>query len=378
MRDPDARPLRSILVDLFRHSIDEPIDDEAFNRAALRVFRYQFARNSAYAAFCVRRERTPDDIDHWTRIPAVPTAAFREVPLVAGSPDDAEAVFRTSGTTAPAERRGIHYVLDVSIYHFSLIPNFAACVLPDGAELRLLSLIPPGAELPDSSLSHMVSVLVDRLGASASGFFASASHGIADERIADALSEAVADDAPVCLLGTSFAFVHWLDRAAARGERYELPAGSRLMDTGGYKGRSREVDADEMRLRYHEMLGISPSHCVNEYGMTEMCSQFYDSSLRDSARGRERGRHKLVPPWVRTRVVHPETLDPVAHGETGLLQHFDLANLNSVMAIQTEDAGFAIGDGFHLLGRAPGATPRGCSIAMDLLLEAVAGKRRRP
>ena len=374
----EARPLRTILVDLFRHTIDEPIEDELFNRAALRVFHYQFVRNAAYAAFCERRERRPNQIDHWSEIPAVPTAAFKEVPLVTGSPDHAEAIFRTSGTSAGPEKRGIHYVLDVSIYHFALIPNFAACVLPDGAELRLLSLIPSGAELPDSSLSHMVSVLVDRLGAPNSGFFASASHGIADAHVAAALEHAEADDVPVCLLGTSFAFVHWLDRAAARGERYALPAGSRVMDTGGYKGRSREVDADEMRQRYHEMLGVPPSHCINEYGMTEMCSQFYDSSLRDTARGRERARHKLVPPWVRTRVVDPETLDPVAPGEIGLLQHFDLANLNSVMAIQTEDAGFAVEDGLHLLGRAPGATPRGCSIAMDMLLEALGTHRRRP
>jgi hypothetical protein len=378
MRDPHARPLRSILVDLFRQPIDEPIDDDAFNRTALRVFRYQYARNSAYAAFCARRERDPDHVDHWTLIPAVPTAAFKEVPLITGRPGRAEAVFRTSGTTAGPEKRGVHYVLDISLYHFSLIPNFAACVLPDGAELRLLSLIPSGAELPDSSLSHMVSVLVDRLGAPASGFFASASHGIGDERIAAALAAAEADAAPVGLLGTSFAFVHWLDRVAARGERYDLPAGSRLVDTGGYKGRSREVDADEMRRRYHAMLGVPPSHCINEYGMTEMCSQFYDSSLRDDVRGRARGRVKLVPPWVRTRVVDPETLEPLAPGATGLLQHFDLANLNSVMAIQTEDTGFAVDGGFHLLGRASGATPRGCSIAMDVLLEAIAEHRRRP
>jgi hypothetical protein len=150
------------------------------------------------------------------------------------------------------------------------------------------------------------------------------------------------------------------------------------MDTGGYKGRSREVAEDELRRLYHELLGIPLTHCVNEYGMTEMCSQFYDSSLRDHVRGRERDRRKIVPPWVRTRVVDPETLLPVAEGTTGLLQHFDLANVNSVMAIQTEDLGFAAGDdGFQLLGRVPGASPRGCSIAMDLLLEAVETQRRK-
>ena len=377
VRDPEGRSLRAALVDLFQQPIDDAIDDDSFNRVALRIFQYQFARNAPYAAFCSRRDRTPDRIDHWTQIPAVPTGAFKEVPLVAGDAALAEAVFRTSGTTAGAEKRGVHHVLDVSIYHFALIPNFAACLLPDGAELRILSLIPPTAELPDSSLSHMASVLVDRLGAQHSGFFASAAQGIDDERIRAALQQAQHDAVPVCLLGTSFAFVHWLDRLGARGERHALPAGSRLMDTGGYKGRSRVVDEDEMRGVYHDLLGVPRTHAVNEYGMTEMCSQFYDSSLRDFVRARQRRRHKLVPPWVRTRVVDPETLEPLADGTVGLLQHFDLANVNSVMAIQTEDLGCVVEGGFHLLGRAPGATPRGCSIAMDVLLEVVDSGRRR-
>ena len=376
MRDAEGRALRTVLVDLFSLSLDESPADDEFNRVALRIFAYQYAHNAPYAKFCDRRERTPHDVQHWTDIPAVPTAAFKEVPLVTVAPSQAEATFRTSGTTHGNEKRGIHYIPDVSLYHFALIPNFAACMLPDGAELRMLSLVPPGGDLPDSSLSHMVGVVLDRLGAPGSGHYATAAYGIDDARFSGALAAAVEDSVPVCILGTSFAFVHWLDRAAARDEAYALPDGSRLMDTGGYKGRSREVAETELRDMYQRVLGIPATHCINEYGMTEMCSQFYDSSLRDAVKGRDRPRRKLVPPWVRTRVVHPETLEPVAGGDTGLLQHFDLANVGSVIAVQTEDLGTALDDGFVLLGRASGATPRGCSIAMDLLLEAVESRRR--
>lgn len=365
MRDPEGRALRRALQELLARPFRSDVADDEFNQLALRIFHWQFANNPPFARFCERRGRSPADVDHWTAIPAVPTAAFREVPLVAGSPAAAEAVFRTSGTTSAGEKRGVHYIMDLSIYHFSLIPNFAECVLPDGAELTMLSLVPPAAELPDSSLSHMVEVVMDRLGGPGSAHYASASHGIDDTRLANALRLAEADARPVCLLGTSFAFVHLLDRMAARTERYALPAGSRLMDTGGYKGRSREVEEGELRAMYQSRLGIPASHCVNEYGMTEMCSQFYDSTLRDSG-----PRRKVVPPWVRTRVVEPESLQPVSAGTVGLLQHFDLANAGSVCAIQTEDLGVAEGDGFRLLGRSPGATPRGCSIAMDLILEA--------
>jgi hypothetical protein len=377
MADGGGRAVRASIVDLLAQPLDEAVDDDAFNRLALRAFELQYARNAPYAAYCGRRGLEPGNVDHWTQVPAVPTAAFKEVALVAGDPAAAEAVFRTSGTTQGHEKRGVHYVLDVALYHFSLIPNFAGCVLPDGAELPMLSLVPPPSDLPDSSLSHMVAVVLDRLGARDSGWFATAARGIDDDRFTGRLEQAAGEGTPVCILGTSFAFVHCLDRMAARGERFDLPAGSRIMDTGGYKGRSRELDEAELRGLYQERLGVPPSHCVNEYGMTEMCSQFYDSTLRDAVRRRDRPRRKLVPPWVRTRVVDPATLEPLPAGEIGLLQHFDLANFGSVMAIQTEDLGVAVDDGFTLLGRAPGATPRGCSIAMDLLLEGV-GRQSRP
>ena len=376
MRELQARELRTALVDVFSHPIDEPLADEAFNQLALRIFAFQYAHNIPYARFCDRRDRTPRDVTHWTEIPAVPTAAFKEVALTTADPAAAEATFRTSGTTQGGEKRGVHYVPDLSIYHFSLIPNFAACLLPDGAELRILSLVPSTAELPDSSLSHMVAVVLERLGRDDSAYCASAARGIDDDRFRDALVAAQQEGERVCILGTSFAFVHWLDRATARAERYALPAGSRLMDTGGYKGRSREVAEHTLRQMYQDVFGIDAAYCINEYGMTEMCSQFYDTSLRDVVKKRQRERRKLVPPWVRTRVVDPETLEPLPQGSTGLLQHFDLANIGSVMAIQTEDLASAVDGGFRLHGRAAGATPRGCSIAMDMLLEAVDARRR--
>jgi hypothetical protein len=157
-----------------------------------------------------------------------------------------------------------------------------------------------------------------------------------------------------------------------RGMRHRLRDGSRLMDTGGFKGRSREVGRDELRATYLDLLGLPPTHCINEYGMTELCSQFYDASLRDAIVRRTLGPdRKVVPPWVRTEVVHPETLDPVPDGTTGLLRHTDLANIGSVIAVQTEDVGVIVDGGFRVIGRTAGAQPRGCSIAMDDMLEAV-------
>ena len=131
------------------------------------------------------------------------------------------------------------------------------------------------------------------------------------------------------------------------------------MDTGGFKGSERTITAAALRALYTTHLGVPAEIVINEYGMTEMLSQFYDA--QEVKRG---------PPWVRTIVVDPETLRELPHGETGLLRHVDLANLFSVSAIQTEDVGRMANDGFELLGRIAGAAPRGCSIAMDIFLSA--------
>lgn len=388
MLDRDAGPLRTQLLNLFAAGADAPLDDDAFDRLALRVFAYAFDHVAAYAAYCRARDRLPGRVGHWTEIPAVPTAAFKEVPLLATGAV-AERVFRTSGTTRGPERRGVHAVADLALYRASLRATFQAYLLPDGARLRFLSLMPPAHELRDSSLAFMITDVTDAFGAPGSASFADAD-GLDYQGLEAAAAKAEDDGEPVLLLGTSAAFIHWLDRLAEDGRAFRLPAGSRLMDTGGFKGRGRRVEPAELRSAYARRLGLGPAHCVNEYGMTEMLSQLYDTSLRDGAGsgvghglGIEDGagdadgpegvmagaRRKAGPSWVRSVAVDPETLEPLPPGRPGLLRHLDLANLGSVPAIQTEDHGAVDGGGVTLLGRATGAPPRGCSIAMDLLLE---------
>ena len=344
--------IRAALHEIMQRGAQSPIPDEQFDDLALAAFAHQFERNAPYRQYCERRSRTPFNVTSWTDIPAVPTAAFKEVTLAAGDATHAKLVFRTSGTTRGAEKRGAHYILDPSLYEASLLPTFQHFVLKGAHRMRMLSLIASETAAPDSSLSYMVATVMRKLGSTGSGFFADA-EGL---RIDELTHELRSAREPVCLLGTSLAFQHWLD--ALGDERFELAAGSCLMDTGGFKGESRSVSAQELRARYTSAFGIPPAGCVNEYGMTELCSQYYDSG--DSI--------KRGPPWLRARIVDPDTLMPVAAGATGILQHFDLANLDSVCAVQTEDLAFERADGFVLLGRAPGATPRGCSIAMDILL----------
>lgn len=365
-----AETLRAEILDGMRTGA---LDDDRFDRLARAAFAHQYARNEPYRRFCERRGAAPASVASWEEIPAVPTDAFKAAALVCGDPARAAAVFRTSGTTAGTERRGTHYLLDLRLYHAALGAGFGAHLLPDGARPRFLSLVPAPAGLPDSSLSHMVGELMGTVAGAGSGYFITGSFGIDYEGLAAALRQAEDAGVPVCIPGTAFAFVHWLDEAAARGDRFRLPPGSRLMDTGGFKGRSREVGRAELYGALRERLGVEPAWMVNEYGMTEMGSQFYDG-VAGRARPDPGERLHAGPPWVRTRATDPETLRLLPHGEVGVLRHWDLANLDSVACIQTADLGVTSPGGFRVLGRATGAEARGCSLAMDDLLSALRGE----
>ncbi|HEX8322147.1 hypothetical protein [Longimicrobium sp.] len=362
-----ADELRSELLSRIRMGPGTAMDDGEFDRLARAVFAHQYACNQPYRLFCDRRGASPDSIAHWGEIPAVPTDAFKAAALVCGDAGaEMAAVFRTSGTTAGPERRGTHHVPDLALYDAALRAGFAAHLLPDGARPRVISLVPPPSALPDSSLSHMAGAVMADFGGEGSGWFVSPDGGIDHQGLGDALCAAERDGEPVCILGTAFAFVHWLDALREAGVRHRLPAGSRLMDTGGFKGRSREVTREELYAGFDELLGVPFAWCVNEYGMTEMSSQFYDG-VAGSALPPSRRLH-MGPAWVRTQATDPETLKPLPHGETGVLRHVDLANLHSVAAIQTADLGITSPEGIRVLGRARGAEARGCSIAMDDLL----------
>jgi len=162
---------------------------------------------------------------------------------------------------------------------------------------------------------------------------------------------------PVLLFGTAFNFVHLLDYWIDHHLKVALPAGSRILETGGYKGRSRVISKPELHNLLTDRLAVPVSHIITEYGMSELSSQAYDGTIPQSRPGPFR-----FPPWARVQIISPETGQPLAQGQTGLIRVFDLANVWSVMAIQTEDLGMEHQSGFELIGRAEGVEPRGCSL----------------
>jgi len=375
----EAERLDTDILAFINEGLEAERDDARFNALALRLFRYQYAHNAAYQKFCASKGGTPATVAEWREIPAIPISAFKLATLACEPVEEAAAVFMSSGTTGGAEHRSRHYHPHLDIYDASVRNCFVGTVVPDVAPgaLLMLSLFPSAGQMPHSSLAHWLDYVIAQFGAPGSRNVVD-DNGLDVGAMTEILREAAGMNTPLCLLGASFSFVHFFDACARAERRFHLPPGSRLMDTGGFKGQSREITRQELYGMAREFLGIPREFSVNMYGMTEHSTQFIDSTIRDRTRGITGPRHKIVPPWARTRVVDSETLEPLPDGEAGLLLHYDLGNRNSVFAVLSEDMGYALGGGFELLGRVKGAEARGCSIAVDELLEAIKQRPERP
>lgn len=353
-------------------AVDGPLDwpEARFDELANKVFAHQYGNNEPYRDFCDRRGVTPADEPGAIGIPAVPTDAFKRVRLFC---DEAEPkrTFRTSGTTGDA--RGAHHFRTLEVYERALHPPFRRFCNPRGRTLRFLALAPSFGDVPESSLSFMLGELVEAYGDGESGFFVGIDGGewrIDVEDIAEAIDEARTDGEPVLLFGTAFAYAELFERV---DRDLSLCDGSVVVETGGFKGRFRQMTREGLYEQFCERFGVelqtrrersAPPRAMSEYGMTELSSQCYT----DEIAGGDRASGLLyAPPWLDVRIVDPVSLEPVGEsGRAGLIRFVDLANVDSVSAIQTSDRGVLHADGgLELLGRAEGAELRGCSLLIE-------------
>lgn len=316
----DAARLARRIADFVRHGGD-------FDALALDLHAWQQGRCR------VRRSLTDRPPQDWTSIPAIPVALFQELEVgtVAGP-----VVFRTSGTSTG--RRGVHRMASTRLADLGARAWAARCV-PD-LPAAGLALLPSPTEAPDSSLGHLVATLCP-----ATTWHVQQGHvdlsGL-EHRLAVAHQ-------PLFVATSAFALADWLD-----AEPPPLPDGSVLMVTGGFKGRRRETDEGALLARARD--GLAPGRIVREYGMTELSSEAW---------GQAEGPYHL-PPWLRCVARDPASGAVLPLGEAGQLGFVDLCNLDGSVSIETLDHGIVHDPHtVTLLGRLPGAEPRGCSLTIE-------------
>ncbi|HVJ18280.1 MAG TPA: acyl-protein synthetase [Polyangiaceae bacterium] len=313
-----------------------------FAALALELAEFQARFSPGFARLVKARGAALDTL---ASIPAVPTDAFRLTRVAVHPPELDRTAFFTSGTTGSA--RGTHY--------FRTLDTYKTLALRDGARgleveapLTVACLATPASS---SSLGTMMAWFHEAWdGGEPRWLVDGDAIDVAELRRAAELGK------PLLLLATAFALVALLDRLA--GERIATPAGSKVMMTGGFKGRIREVESETLRAQVAESLGLEPGNVIGEYGMTELTSQFYEASP---------GTY-VDSPTIRVYAVDGATLEPVGDGEIGLGRIVDLGNVDSAVAIQTQDRVRRVAGGFELLGRAPASSRAAWLLALESLL----------
>lgn len=308
-------------------------NEKAFQQIALAVYRFQFSANSVYGDYCRTLGKTPEHVGSVSGIPFLPIQFFKSHAVKSGAFEPAT-VFQSSGTTGTTSSR--HFVKDLGLYEQSFLAGFERFYGKPEAYC-VLGLLPSYLEQGASSLVYMVDKLIQKSGHPLSGFYL-----YDHERLKETLEKLETAEHKTILFGVSYALLDF-------AERFQLPLRHTiLLETGGMKGRKKELLKTELYAELEKAFSLSEVH--SEYGMTELLSQAYAIN----------GRYRC-PPWM--KVLLRDETDPFSIGHSsGAINVIDLANLWSCSFIATEDLGRLHTDGsFEVLGRLDNTDIRGCS-----------------
>jgi len=321
----------------FKNKIFKLRSNTEFNVLALELFLYQAELNKVYKKYLELLGVKPGEVNKVEDIPHLPISFFKSHEVKTGEWSEQE-VFTSSGTTSM--QRSKHLINDLDLYEQSFLTAFGL-KYGDPAEWCFLALLPSYLERDGSSLIYMADKLIESSGNSNSGFYLDEY-----EKLLQVLNYNQKHKIKTLLLGVSFALVE----LAGRNTNH-LPDIT-IMETGGMKGRRKEMTRQELHTILTSSFGVSGIH--SEYGMTELMSQAYS---------KEKGLFQS-PPWMKVNI--RDTRDPfsrVAYKKTGGINVIDLANIDSCAFIETQDLGRLLPDGsFEVLGRFDQAEIRGCNL----------------
>lgn len=310
---------------------------DTFKEAAFHTFEYQYENCAVYRAYCDLINQPVGSISKLEDIPCLPISFFKNREIKCGAKPTAT-VFRSSGTTATQTSQ--HFISDLKLYEWSFRTAFKR-LYGRIEEYVVLALLPSYLERKDSSLVYMVADMIEKSQQKESGFYL---HDF--EALSTQLQALESRGQKTLLIGVSFAL---LDFASLYPQQLEHTL---VMETGGMKGRKKEMIRTELHHNLASQLGTACIH--SEYGMTELLSQAYCNEIGLF----------IPPPWM--KVFIRDTSDPfslVAAGQTGGLNIMDLANQDSCAFLATQDLGKKYDSGyFEVLGRFDAAEIRGCNL----------------
>jgi hypothetical protein len=353
---------RKVALTLKRLILTSPIDsfDEVlFNSLALILFESQFKSIESYRRYCLDFGVRPQSVAHWSEIPPIPSLAYKYSRIVSNILYDPSFIYHTSGTSDSTP--GIIYRSKEAeaICRLAQLRAHREFVLPEGNKMIFYSLVPPSSYLPHSAAVRSINMRMRLSGTEESRSFFK-EQGVDYRQLQIALKDAQDKEYKVALHGSTTSWFNFFQICRNEGHSFRLPYGSRINHGGGNKSQLGEFSPDKFRQDAELFLGIPQFMNINVLGMTELGSQFYDNTLRSHYIGRDTPRVKSFLPWTRTLVVDPVSLKPVSKGEIGILIHFDLSLTENILALQTEDLGYLVEEGFEIVGRMARSEQRGC------------------
>ena len=320
-----------------RKRIFEITTTDDFNALALEIFYFQATENKVYNAYLKHLETRPEEVTSLAEVPYLPIQFFKTHSVLTGEVKP-EQVFTSSGTTGANTSQ--HLVADLGLYEKSFTTSFEQFYGP-AKDLCILALLPAYLERKGSSLVYMADQLIHNSGHPDSGFYLNNL-----EELSEKLNRLKKENHPVLLIGVTFALLD-----LAESHPMELP-NTIIMETGGMKGRRKEMVREEVHIVLKNAFHQSSIH--SEYGMTELLSQAWSSGD---------GIFK-APPWMKIQTREPnDPFSALSEGKTGGINLIDLANLWSCSFIATQDLGRVYDDGtFEVLGRFDNSDLRGCNL----------------
>jgi len=338
--------------------------DDMFSRLLLRSFADQYASSAPYRDYCRKIGTAPETLTSWDEIPAV--ASFRHWDRLEQfyPRQQAEKLSLESRTVDLSHTRGPFFPAKrlVELMRLVQLKTARRYLFPDVSRMKMLFFVPQPRMAPGMVMASGLERIREAFGEAGSRFLISFT-GLDLKGFVKELRTAELDGQPLAILGATHGLDYFMAACLKAGVGFRLPAGSRIMDSGGFMGRYGATPPEQFFRNCETVFGISRNYCVNALWICESSTVYLDTVLADVVAGSPGERRKIPPPWTRIQIVDPLTFRRVEPGKPGLIRLFDLSNRGMAPVVQTDKMGYETGDGFEIIGKLDRNDPQG---GMDL------------